>query len=268
MNDMGEHYIVKKEPPEAVKWFRLGAESGNSSAQYNLGLSLANGEGVEVDAVEAHAWWSIAAAQGHVQAKEDLKELEKVMSGIQVIAAQQKAAEFKPQDHKLAEVPLAEPAPSVTMPPAPLETLEHLTTDQRPASGAILTDTLQNQGGRSKLTLDNGLTEDAFVKMISNDKLVASYYVRGGEKFTFDHVPDGVYRLIYCTGFGWDVKKHDFSRGRHAVRYDEILSYSTTRRTEGASVVTSTDELTLTLHKVANGNTKTTDIPLEEFDRY
>jgi hypothetical protein len=146
--------------------------------------------------------------------------------------------------------------------------LRHLPSDERLTSGSILTDRLTPLGGKGKLSLDNGLTEDAFVKMISNDRLVASFYVRGGEKFTYTHVPDGVYRLIYCTGFGWEAARRDFERGRHAMRYDEALDFTTTRRTEGNSIITSTGVMTLTLHKVANGNARTSGIPLEEFDRY
>ncbi|MHB1082159.1 MAG: DnaJ domain-containing protein [Prosthecobacter sp.] len=146
--------------------------------------------------------------------------------------------------------------------------LRHLPSDERLTSGSILTDRLAWIEGKGKLILDNGLTEDAFVKMISNEKLVASFYVRGGEKFTFDHVPDGVYRLIYCTGFGWDSTRSDFERGRHAVRYDDSLDFTTSRKREGRSIITSTGVITLTLHKVSNGNTKTSDMPLDEFDRY
>ena len=158
-----------------------------------------------------------------------------------------------------------------SLPPTQLKAdtaLKHLASDERLTSGSILTDRLTPLGGKGKLSLDNGLTEDAFVKMISNDRLVASFYVRGGEKFTFTHVPDGVYRLIYCTGFGWEAARRDFERGRHAMRYDEALDFTTTRRTEGNSIITSTGVMTLTLHKVANGNARTSGIPLEEFDRY
>lgn len=163
--------------------------------------------------------------------------------------------------------------PSSASPNAPTQlkadtALKHLASDERLTSGSILTDLLKTFGGKGKLTLDNGLTEDAFVKMLSDDRLVASFYVRGREKFTFAHVPDGVYRLIYCTGFGWDTVRRDFERGRHAMCYDEALDFTTTRRTEGNTIITSTGVITLTLHKVANGNAKTSDIPLEEFDRY
>ena len=34
---------------EAVKWYKLAAEQRNASAQYNLGLMYAEGEGVPQD---------------------------------------------------------------------------------------------------------------------------------------------------------------------------------------------------------------------------
>lgn len=148
------------------------------------------------------------------------------------------------------------------------EMQRHLPTDYRLNSGSVLVDQLQALGGRGKLTLDNGLTDDAYVKMISGQRLVTSFYVQGGKKFTFDHVPDGVYTLIYCTGFNWDADRRDFERDRKAHRYDDPLFYTTTRRTEGRMIITSTGVITLTLHKVHDGKAKTTDIPLDEFDRY
>ena len=54
---------------EAVKWYRLAAEQGELSAQYNLGVMYANGEGVIQDNVYAHMWWNIAAASGHENAR-------------------------------------------------------------------------------------------------------------------------------------------------------------------------------------------------------
>ena len=49
---------------EAVKWFRKAAEQGNAKAQYILGVSLVNGQGVEQDEVEALKWIRKAAEQG------------------------------------------------------------------------------------------------------------------------------------------------------------------------------------------------------------
>lgn len=270
-NNLGIRYHegkgVLKDDVEAVKWFRKAADQGHGWAQNNLGVQCHEGKGVLKDTVEAAKWYILAAAQQNKASEKSLAGIVKEMTREQLAEAHRRADEFKRQHVDVSKP--AEISNDNTAAPRMRteEQLRHLPTDGRLNSGSVLADHLQF-GGKGKLTLDNGLAEDAFVKMISNEKLMASFYVRGGERFTFDHVPDGHYKLIYCTGFGWDAIRRDFARGRHAVRYDEALIYATTRRNEGASIVTSTGVITLTLHKVANGNTKTTGIPLAEFDRY
>ena len=57
---------------EAVKWWRLAADRGNSRAQYNLGSCYAKGEGVAKDHKEAVKWWRLAAEQGDPYAQYNL----------------------------------------------------------------------------------------------------------------------------------------------------------------------------------------------------
>ncbi len=275
---------VSKNTFEGVQWFQRAAEAGEAEAQSWLGTCYANGDGIRKDTILAHAWLSLASANGVVKATQNLAILEKEMTTQQIAEAARLKLKTTQQNapkgnetaipnlgnaKNLVQAVNPIAIPRVIPPVVKIDKpLYHLPTDDRLSSGSLLIDHLQTFGGKGKLTLVNGLSEDAFVKMINQEKLVAAFYVRGGDRFTFDHVPDGVYRLIYCTGFGWNAGRRDFSRGRHAVRYDEALDYATTRRTEGTTIITSTAVLTLTLHKVANGNTKTSDIPLEEFDRY
>ena len=40
---------VPEDDAEAVRWFRLAAEQGGATAQYNLGLMYGDGEGVLED---------------------------------------------------------------------------------------------------------------------------------------------------------------------------------------------------------------------------
>jgi hypothetical protein len=148
------------------------------------------------------------------------------------------------------------------------EMLQHLPTDYRLSSGSILQDHFKDKSAKGKLNLDNGLVEDAHVKLIWNQTLVASFYVRGGAQFSFDHIPDGTYQLMYCTGFGWNSSRRDFTRGKNAAQYDQPLVFTTRQRTESGQNIITTDVLTLTLHKVINGNAKASDISLHEFDRY
>jgi hypothetical protein len=48
---------------EAVKWYRLAAEQGDATAQYNLGLMYYEGQGVPQDNKEAVKWWRLSAGQ-------------------------------------------------------------------------------------------------------------------------------------------------------------------------------------------------------------
>ena len=48
-----------------MKWFRLAAEQGHASAQYNLGVMYHKGKGVIQNTVYATMWGGIAAANGY-----------------------------------------------------------------------------------------------------------------------------------------------------------------------------------------------------------
>ncbi len=52
---------VPQDVAEAVRWYRLAADQGDASAQFNLGVMYAKGEGVPQDYVTAHMWANLAA---------------------------------------------------------------------------------------------------------------------------------------------------------------------------------------------------------------
>jgi uncharacterized protein len=74
--NLGQSYMqgegVQKDPAEAVKWWREAAEQGFAKAQNNLGAAYANGEGVPKDDVEAVKWFRKAAEQGDMLAQDSL----------------------------------------------------------------------------------------------------------------------------------------------------------------------------------------------------
>ena len=67
---MGEG--VTKNYVEAVKWCRKAAEKNNASAQFNLGVCYSNGNGVVEDDVEAVKWYRKAAEQNDAYAQYNL----------------------------------------------------------------------------------------------------------------------------------------------------------------------------------------------------
>ena len=61
---------VPKDDAEAVKWFRLAAEQGLSTAQYSLAVMCVKGRGVpKTEAYRAVKWYRLAAEQGHAAAQ-------------------------------------------------------------------------------------------------------------------------------------------------------------------------------------------------------
>ena len=52
-----------------MKWFKLAAEQGNASAQYNLGVMYFNGQGGPQNDETAVKWWRLAAKQGYDSAQ-------------------------------------------------------------------------------------------------------------------------------------------------------------------------------------------------------
>jgi TPR repeat protein len=63
---------VPENGAEAVKWFRKAADQGDADAQYNLGVMYADGDGVPENGAEAVKWFRKAAAQGDADAQYNL----------------------------------------------------------------------------------------------------------------------------------------------------------------------------------------------------
>lgn len=75
-------------------WLPL-AQAGNRDAQFFVGGLYMDGAGVAEDRVRAHAWWRLAADQGHTRATEFLELIVAVMSPDQLTQAADLAEEFR-----------------------------------------------------------------------------------------------------------------------------------------------------------------------------
>ena len=73
---------VPKDASQAVTWYRKAAEQGVAQAQFNLGVMYANGEGVPKDASQAAAWYRKAAEQGVAQAQLNLGVMYAIGEGV------------------------------------------------------------------------------------------------------------------------------------------------------------------------------------------
>ena len=87
LNKQGDEYYygngVPEDKTEAVKLYRLAAESGLAVAQHNIGHCLQYGEGTDVDKKEAVKWYQLAAQQGFAKAQCKLGSCLKNGTGIE-----------------------------------------------------------------------------------------------------------------------------------------------------------------------------------------
>ena len=61
----------------AAEYFKVAARQGQASAQFNLGVLYANGQGVEQFFETASEWWIKSAEQGFENAIKYLQQLDK-----------------------------------------------------------------------------------------------------------------------------------------------------------------------------------------------
>ena len=78
---------------EAVKWYRLAAEQGDSFGQSCLGMMYEYGDGVPENSVQAWAWYNLAAAGGDKDAKKYRRRLK--LTPEQLIEAQALSTEIQ-----------------------------------------------------------------------------------------------------------------------------------------------------------------------------
>ena len=67
------------------------AAQGDIQALYDLGVAYSTGSGVEVDFIEAHKWFNLAALNGSVEAQECRADIAEDMSAREIAEAQRQA---------------------------------------------------------------------------------------------------------------------------------------------------------------------------------
>ena len=80
--------------PQVVEAHAKAEAEKTGDALYNLGLLYSTGQGVEMDYVQAHKWFNLAAMQGSDAARSWRAELALEMSTEEIAAAQREAREW------------------------------------------------------------------------------------------------------------------------------------------------------------------------------
>lgn len=77
----------------------FAAQGGQPDALFELGLIYSTGRDVDVDLVEAHKWFNLAAMRGNEEAKHYRSELSREMKKTDVALAQKRAREWLKRVH-------------------------------------------------------------------------------------------------------------------------------------------------------------------------
>jgi len=85
---------TEKNYSKAGDLFLIEAKKGYAPAQYNLGNMYSMGQGKKGNLVEAYAWWSVAAANGQVEALAQMAKANKMMTPEQRQQAQDLAKDY------------------------------------------------------------------------------------------------------------------------------------------------------------------------------
>lgn len=72
----------------------VAAQGGGADALFELGLMYCSGRDVDIDLVEAHKWFNLAALRGNEHAKTYRLELSREMTKKEIAAAQKGAREW------------------------------------------------------------------------------------------------------------------------------------------------------------------------------
>lgn len=73
-NHLGHEALEEGRGDEAISWYQMAADQGDSYGAYNLGLCYENGFGTQVNMKKAKYWYQKAALKGDDQARQRLKE--------------------------------------------------------------------------------------------------------------------------------------------------------------------------------------------------
>ncbi|GGA66561.1 tetratricopeptide repeat protein [Ornithinibacillus halotolerans] len=74
-NRLGHEAVEKGDGEEAISWYQMAADLGDSYGEFNLGQCYENGIGTGVNMKQAKYWYKRAALKGDQQAQQRLKEL-------------------------------------------------------------------------------------------------------------------------------------------------------------------------------------------------
>lgn len=129
-----------------------------------------------------------------------------------------------------------------------------------PANGEIIRG---KTNGKNILEIDNGLADDAYVKLKGRlGRTILAMVVKGETKVEVKDVPDGSYLIMFATGI-------DFSRGcGNFLDITDIMAFDdrSVLKSETDENATRWTKFAVTLHQVAGGEATAREIDLADFE--
>ncbi len=85
-----------------ARWLAAAAQ-GDTGSCFDLGVAYSTGSnGAELDLIEGHKWFNLAAARGHEEAAHARADLSEEMTAREIAEAQRRARQWLAQDRRHA----------------------------------------------------------------------------------------------------------------------------------------------------------------------
>ena len=139
-----------------------------------------------------------------------------------------------------------------------------------PSNGEALTDTRDAEVEGHVLTIDNGTTGYAIIKLRDavSDRTVVSFFVQRGEKASLENIPDGSYTIQYAVGDALAEDCKSFPKGKaSADKFPGPHAFTTRYEEDELGTTVVHKSLTYTLYPVPGGNIRPESIGMEEFEK-
>lgn len=129
------------------------------------------------------------------------------------------------------------------------------------------------KNGHSMLTVDNGTSNDATIKLVYVDRPKKHYrfaYVKAKSKISLQNINSGNYYLQFCMGQDWDQQTKKFKRDLSYARFNEPMEFNEFKeeisRDDKIIERVKYSRVSVTLHPVVAGTARTHSISKEDFE--
>jgi hypothetical protein len=138
-----------------------------------------------------------------------------------------------------------------------------------PVNGYVFKNNLW-RGGHGSLTIKNGTSSGAIVKLISTrlNSSVFTVFVAPNSDYAIRNIPNETYRLAYATGRRFNPLSDTSDRLYGVSVFDQLLTYDTQNRYEGDSVYTYYHQFEVTLQPVVGGTARTSPLAAQSFEQF